>query len=313
MRPSGILCAGNIVYDILVRPVEDIRWGATTWVESIEQSIGGNGANTCYCLARLGVPVRLASMLGPDSFGSLLLDLLRAVGVDTAWIGRGELPTPTSIALVRSSGERMFLHRPGAAAEVLPDPMEFTPDLTAGFSHFHLANAYALPKMRKHAAETLRRARAAGLTTSLDTGWDSRGEWMQVIGPCLPSIDLLFANEDEAKMLTGAPDAARAAAIFRERGAGAVVIKLGGSGCAVFTPEGEFLSPAFAVDVVDTTGAGDSFVGGFLAALHYGKSLEDCASFANAVGALSVSRLGATNGLLNLEDTERFLRQASVA
>jgi sugar/nucleoside kinase (ribokinase family) len=305
------LCAGNIVYDILVRPVDELRWGATAWVESIEQNIGGNGANTCYCLAKLGVPVRLASMVGADQFGDLLLDVLKEVGVDTSCIARGALPTPTSIALVQSGGARMFLHRPGAAAEIFPKPIEFAGGLLDGVSHYHLANVFALPKLRDNAGETLSRARAAGLTTSLDTGWDSRGEWMQVLAPCLPSLDLLFVNEDESRMLTGTPDPARAAAAFRDRGVGAVVIKLGGSGCAVFTPGEELVSPAFDVPVVDTTGAGDCFVGGFLAALHYGKSTAEAASFANAVGALNVQGLGGTKGLRNLEETERF-RQARI-
>ena len=97
---------------------------------------------------------------------------------------------------------------------------------------------------------------------------------------------------------------------LRGEGARDVVIKLGGAGCAVFTSAAEIASPAFEVEVVDTTGAGDCFVAGFLAALHRGGDYQDAARFANAVGALSVQRLGATTGLLNYEETRAWMGRA---
>jgi sugar/nucleoside kinase (ribokinase family) len=68
----GVVCAGNLVYDILARPVSQIRWGATTWIDSIEHSMGGNGASTAYTLGKLGVRVRLFGMVGQDAFGDAL-------------------------------------------------------------------------------------------------------------------------------------------------------------------------------------------------------------------------------------------------
>ena len=308
IRPGGIVCCGNIVFDILVRPVDELRWSATTWVESIEQHIGGNGANTSFALARLGVPVRLLSVVGSDATGGQLCTILSEAGVDTQSIESCSEPTATSIVLVKSDGTRLFLHRPGSSSVAFPEPIRFTPDLIGGLPHFHMANVFALPMLRAHAGETLRRAREAGLTTSLDTGWDSRGQWMEVLRPCLPHVDILFVNEDEARMLSGCSGAKEAAAAFRAEGAGTVVVKLGGAGCAAFTDDGEIRAPGIEVPVVDTTGAGDSFAGGFLAALHYGKDLAGAARFANAVGALSVQGLGSVRGLRDLAGTEQFLR-----
>jgi sugar/nucleoside kinase (ribokinase family) len=307
IRPGGVLCCGNIVFDILVRPVDELRWSSTTWVESIEQHIGGNGANTSFSLARLGVPVRLLSVVGSDATGGQLCSILSEAGVDTQYIEKCCEPTATSVVLVKSDGTRLFLHRPGSSGVAFPDPIRFTPGLTGGLPHFHLANVFALPKLRGHAGETLRCAREAGLTTSLDTGWDSRGQWMEVLRPCLHHLDMLFVNEDEARMLSGCSGVAEAAAVFRAEGAGTVVVKLGGAGCAVFDDSGEIRAPGIEVPVVDTTGAGDSFAGGFLAALHYGKHLADAARFANAVGALSVQGLGSVRGLRDLAGTEEFL------
>jgi ribokinase len=95
-------------------------------------------------------------------------------------------------------------------------------------------------------------------------------------------------------------------------GAASVILKLGNTGCAAFTPDGEFWVPAFEVEAVDTTGAGDCFVGGFLAALHRGRSWLEAARFANAVAALSVQKLGATAGLRSWAETEAWVAEARI-
>ncbi len=304
---KGVLCSGNVVADLLVHPVDQLTWGATTWVDTIGHSMGGNGANTSYALARLGVPVRLASVVGDDNYGDEMLAGLRSVGVDTNAIGRAWGASAATISLVRSDGNRLLLHKPGVNLHAMPEPLEFSPWLMQGVSRYHLANPFALPAFRPHAAESLRRAKAAGLATSADAAWDSQGRWMKEIGPCLPHVDLLFANEEEAHMLTGLTDPLEAARVLRQAGAGAVVIKLGPRGCAVVSRDEEFYSPAFKVEVTDTTGAGDCFVGGFLAATQRGLPLTEAAGFANAVGALSARRVGSVAGVLSWEETEEWM------
>ncbi|HKW96146.1 MAG TPA: carbohydrate kinase family protein [Bryobacteraceae bacterium] len=307
---SGVLVCGNLVLDMLVRPVDVFPWGTTTLVESIEQHLGGNGAATSYTLGRLGITARLVGMVGQDAFGDVLLEKLTNAGVETKWISRCSAPTATTVALVSSSGNRMFLHRLGASAEAFAEPVELTPELTRGVSHFHLASVFGLPRLRPKTADLLRRAQEAGLKTSVDTQWDTRGRWMEDLAPCLPHTDVLFMNEDEARMLTASSDASRAAQIMRERGAGTVVVKLGARGSAVFGPDFTIECPAFDVPVVDTTGAGDCFVGAFLAARLHGRSLPDAACFANAVGALTVQQLGNVEGVRSFEATEEWMRSA---
>jgi sugar/nucleoside kinase (ribokinase family) len=310
--PRGVLCCGNIVVDISVRPVEQFNWGTTTWVDSIEQNLGGNGSNTSYALGRLGVSVRLLGMVGRDPFGELALSILRSASVDLAFVGRSQASTTTTICPVNAEGNRLFLHRVGSSAEVFPEPIEFTPAMLAGMSHFHMANLFALPQMRRRVPESIRRAHEAGLTTSLDTGWDARGRWLEDIAGCLQYVDLLFLNQDEARMLSGSSDPDQAARHMQALGASDVVIKLGAEGCAVFTSDGAARFPAFDVDVIDTTGAGDCFVAGFLAALSMGRCYQEAARFANAVGALSVQKLGAINGVRTRAETEAWLRTARV-
>jgi sugar/nucleoside kinase (ribokinase family) len=304
-RLDGVLCVGNICYDIPVWPVDSIAWGKTVWVDAITFSVGGNGANTSYALATLGVPVRLTGMVGRDAHGDAILDVLRKAGVQMD-ISRTDNPTTSTIVLVQSSSDRSFVHQPGASRDLTPDLISYSAE---GFSHFHLANPFAVTNIRPVGGEILARAKAAGLTTSLDTAWDTTGRWMEDIRPCLPSTDLLFLNESEAKMLTGSDNPQTAARILREQGSTDVVIKAGPRGCMVFVGREEHEAPGFLVKAKDTTGAGDCFVGGFLAAIHHGHNYSQAARIANAVGAMNVENLGAAQGVRSWEETQTWMRE----
>ncbi len=301
----GILVSGNVVLDMVVRPVEQVTWGITQWVESIEHHLGGNGGNTAATIGALGGSVRLLGRIGRDANGEACRARLMATGVDLADLEIGDTPTATSIALVKSDGARTFLHLPGASLDVFAAGISFGPERIVGCGHYHLANLFALPHLRPLAADTLRAARAAGLTTSLDTAWDSRGEWMKLLEPCLPHLDVLFVNEDEARMLTGLDDPAKNAEAFRVP---LFVMKLGARGCYVATRDGAALVAGFAVKAIDTTGAGDCFAGAFLTGLARGMHPFEAGQVANAVGALTVERMGSTTGLLSWAGTLEWMK-----
>ena len=292
-----VLVAGNLVLDLLAWPVEKILWDGTVWVEKFARSVGGNGANTSYTLARMGVDVALVGAVGRDAEGEELLGILRGVGVDVSGVKKLALPTPTTMALVKKNGSRAFVHRPGASREALKKlvPMK-------GFQHFHLANPFAVPALRKLAPEYLRKARRAGLTTSMDTGWDSRGEWGGVVLPCLEHVDVLFVNEAEARFITGARSWQAAVKLLP---AGHVVLKRGSKGAVV---DGEAVS-AYPVAAIDTTGAGDVFAGAFLAAWTRGYPMAEAVDFANAAAAMSVLQLGSVAGVRDFKQTLRWKKR----
>jgi sugar/nucleoside kinase (ribokinase family) len=113
---SGVICSGNICFDILVRPVDRIEWNRTIWVDSIEQQLGGNGSNTSYTLALLGVPVKLLGMVGQDAFGDQLLAVL-AGSHHSDYVPRGferrpGIPTPAGLERRGISGGDRFSSRP---------------------------------------------------------------------------------------------------------------------------------------------------------------------------------------------------------
>lgn len=289
-----VLVVGNLVLDLVAWPVDRIRWDGTVWVEKLVKSVGGNGANTSYTLAKMGVDVALAGAVGRDAEGEDLLSILRGVGVDVGGVKKVALPTPTTMALVKRGGSRAFVHRPGASREALKKLVSMR-----GFSHLHVANPFAVPALRVLAPEFLKKAKAAGMTTSMDTGWDSRGEWGKVVHPCLEHVDVLFVNEEEAKLITGAKSWKAAIGLLP---ASHVVMKRGSKGAVV---DGQTVL-AYPVQAIDTTGAGDVFAGAFLAAWTRGNSLVGAAGFANAAAAMSVLELGSVAGVRGYAETLRW-------
>ena len=308
--PKGVLCSGSIVFDTLVRPVDHSEWGTTTLVESIEYHLGGNGANTGLALALLGMPVRLLGSVGNDEQGRFALHRLQQAGVETDAVTIVDEPTAASIVIVNSAGARKFLHRAGASVRSFIEPVQFTPKLTAGIAHYHMASLFVLPRLRTHAPTMLADAQAAGLTTSVDINWDPQSRWMEDLRPCLPYVDFLFMNEDEARMITGTSDPTAAAAIVRNCGVQTAVMKLGGRGCALYTAEQQVHCPAFNVEVKDTTGAGDCFAAGFLSTILRGGTLAEAGRYANGVAALSVQKIGAVEGILPRAETEAWMQTA---
>jgi sugar/nucleoside kinase (ribokinase family) len=309
MASRGVLCSGNLVYDTLVSPVDDLYWGATTFVDSIESHPGGNGSSTSRALAKLGVPVRLLGAVGNDNQGRFLLNALEQSGVDVSLIKQVRRPTSASVAVVKPSGERKFFHCMGASREAFADGIRFTPEVCGGMTHYHLASLFVLPRLRAKGPQTLIDARTAGLSTSFDTNWDPEAGWMRTLEPCLPYIDTLFMNEEEAEMVAGSSVSAQIAKSVLAKGARRLALKLGSRGCAIYTQDREILCPAFDVKAIDTTGAGDCFAAGFLAATLDGASLAEAGRFANAVAALSVQKIGAVTGVLSKPDTERWIAE----
>jgi sugar/nucleoside kinase (ribokinase family) len=293
----SVCVCGNVVFDVLVRPVEQLRWAATTLVETVSQQLGGNAGSTSYTIAKLGIPTFVVTLTGRDPGADAVIARLQSAGVDTSRLMRTAAPTSVAISLVNSAGERALLYQLGASAESFPSfPV-------AGADHFHLAAVYRMKHLRTAAPDVLRQAKAQGMSTSVDTQWDTEGEWMKVLAPSLPSTDLLFVNEDEARMLSGHSDPETAAQALRDAGAKTVCVKLGPKGCAVFGQDVNFVSPGFHVTAIDSTGAGDCFCGGYIAALQRGLSHSEAARIANAVGALSVQQLGGTAGVLGWNET----------
>lgn len=307
-----VTTVGVMVADVLVRPVDE--WperGRLRLVDRIELRTGGLAHTTALTLAKLGVRTAAVGRVGDDAFGSVLVDALRAYGVEPYVARDPEEGTSVTVVAVAQSGERSFLHFVGANGRLVPE--DVPEELLTATRILHLGGYFLLPGMDgEPAARLLERARKAGCRTSVDVAWDMQGRWMRVLEPCLDHLDFLFGNQDELAQLVGVRDPRRIARTLRERGAGVVAVKMGERGAYLAADGWEGHVPAFDVPVVDTTGAGDAFCGGFLAAVLRGWSWEDVLRFANAVGALCVTAMGGATGVRSFDETLRFLRTARV-
>ena len=265
---------------------------------------GGCALNTATGLARLGLSTLVVGKVGEDTFGDFVVGLLAERGLDTRGVLRDPaVPTSATVVLVDRAGERSFLHLPGANGALGAE--ELAPEIFAGRA-LHVAGALVMPSLDgAPTAGLLAEAQRRGVHTSLDTVYDATGHWERV-QPCLPHLDLLMASLAEAQGISGEQEPASAAAWFRDRGVAEVALKLGPDGCYVASAQFEGGVPAFPVDVVDGTGAGDAFAAGVIYGRLAGWPLVDAARLANAAGALATTAVGATEGLLDLDETLAF-------
>lgn len=300
-----VTCVGVLVADVIVRPID--RWpepGRLASVESIEVHSGGLAHTTGVTLAKLGIPTAVVGRVGADLLGTFLIDVLRAHGIESH-VRRAHDRTSATVVLVASNGERSFLHLAGANARL---SLQDVPDALLTHSRIvHLGGFFLLPALDgPPAAALFRRAKMLGCQTSLDMAWDAQGRWMSTLAPCLPHLDLLFGNRDELARVTGAEDPMGMAVLLREAGVGIVAVKLGDDGAYVHGDTWRGRVPAFSVNAVDTTGAGDAFCGGFLAGYLAGWDLERVTGFANAAGAMCVTAMGGSTGIRSMAETLRF-------
>ena len=301
MSPD-VVCVGILVADAIARPVDRLpEPGTLALVEEITLRGGGCALNTSTVLRRLGVDVALCGKVGGDAFGHFLVRLVeeRGLGSRGLLVDR-EAPTSATVVLVDGAGERTFLHVPGTNGRLRAD--ELDPDLLYAGRALHLAGALVMPALDgEPAAALLQEARRRGLMTSMDTVFDPSGRW-ELVRPALPHLDLMTPSLAEGRAITGEGEPAAVAASLQESGVGTVALTMGERGAYLAGPGFTGLVEGFAVEAVDGTGSGDAFVAGLLYGLLAGWRLERAARFANAVGALAVTAVGATEGVRGLDE-----------
>lgn len=310
-KSIDVACMGILVADVYGRPIDE--WpqrGRLSLVDEMTMGIGGCAANTGIGLARLGTRVAVVGRVGDDGFGSFVRGTLEQSGVNTDGINVDpEVGTSGSMVMVHGDGERSFIHYMGANTRVQPSDM---PDVILEQSRIvHIAGTLVMPGFDgEPAAEVLRRAKEAGATTCLDTVWDATGTWMELVGPMLPHADMFLPSIAEAAEIVGETEPPRIAEKLMAHGVKIVGLKMGEEGCYIRTTDEELRIPAYQVDSVDGTGAGDAFVAGFLRGYLEGWPIEQTGRFACAVGGLCTTAVGTTPGIRGFDNTLRFMETA---
>ena len=303
-----ILCVGEIVADIVVRPVPDIDFSVDSMkVEEISIKNGGDAMNTSINLARLSNDVAFIGKVGRDYFGSLLVDTAKASGVNMDSMAyTSSFLTSRVIALIKENGERCFLHYVGTNNHLEYDDINLS--LLDQCKFLHIGGTFHLPKFDgKGAAKLLKLAKEKGVLTTMDVCWDHSGRWAETIKPCFPYLDYFIPSMNEAKHIADTEDIHEIAAYFHRHGVKTVIIKLGENGSYCNTGTCAFYCGRYTVETVDTTGAGDAFVSGLLSGLNRGYDIEKCVKMGTAVAAFVIQKTGATDGTPDLETLQNFM------
>jgi sugar/nucleoside kinase (ribokinase family) len=306
-----IVC-GSCVVDVLVRPVNleaAIGGGRLVQAEPLELTTGGIVSNSGITMTRLGMRTAAFSYVGNDAWAEVIRQRYAAEGLT----GEGLLTHPTgatstTAVLIDPSGERSFLHCVGAPKLLNRAAFLDHVDLFARSRWMLLGYYPLLPNLINDLPEVLAAIRKAGCKTALDAAGD--GGALAPLLPVLPHLDLYIPSLAEAAHQTGEEDPRKIIAIYRDAGApGLLGVKLGSRGVLLSPRAGEFIEVPVTRppgEVVDTTGAGDCFLGGLLTGLIRGMSAADAGKLGSATGACCVTCLGATAGIRSYEETAKL-------
>lgn len=308
-----IACVGILVADVIAGPISEYpEKGRLLHIDAITLHNGGNAMTAAINLKKLGVETGIFGKVGSDVFGSFLRDKLDGYGIDTAGLkSDSDVQTSASVALLDASGERSFLHCVGTNAVFSVDDIDYS--LIEKCDAVFVTGTFLLSRFDgEETMRFLKKCKEMGKTTFLDVCWDASGRWGEILDMSMPYIDYFMPSIDEAVCIAECDEPDKIADCFFDKGVGNVVIKMGSKG-AYFRGKGEntgkIIPCCTGVTAVDTTGAGDSFCSGFLAAFARGKSFEECIKFANATGAHCVMAKGATTGITSYDEIENFAKK----
>jgi len=305
---ADIVCVGIMVADALGRPIDDVpEKGRLQLFDHMELHTGGCAVNTATAVARMGLSSAVIGKVGRDGFGDFLVNELKSEGVDASAVARDDsASTSFTFIMIASDGERRFLHTFGANATFCLDDVDMRVARSAKI--LHVAGTFLMPTFDgEQTAEVLRQAQAAGVTTTLDTAFNDRlDNCLSIIRPCLPHIDYFLPSIEEVIKLSGTDDYRKAARMFKDLGCKNVAIKLGREGSFILTDDGGVHVPIYKVETVDASGAGDSFIAGFLAGILQGWDMVECARFGSAVAAHCVQAIGCTVGVKSFDEIRAF-------
>lgn len=311
-QKHSILVIGSLNADLVVRAPRFPQPGETLSGGDLQIIPGGKGANQAVAAARLGVKTTMIGRVGSDSFGPFLVDNLKSNQVDTSHVLKTDSATGAAIIVVDANGQNSIVLSPGANGLVSPADVE-----TASFPDFKLL----LLQLEIPTPTVLRaseKAREHGLTVVLNPA-----PAKPLPDELLANVDILIPNESELSLLTGLtvddiPSAERAAKEMLKRGVKTVIVTLGGKGALLVTGTQVTHVNTYKVDVVDTTAAGDAFIGGFAAKLlesaglpanmqEQALALQNAVRYGCACGALATTKFGAQPSLPTKNEVENFM------
>lgn len=319
MENMQITALGEILIDYTPLPDSDAGMAV------FEQNPGGAPANVLTCAAKLGRRTAFIGKVGDDIQGRFLVDTLKKTGIDTRALRvDGRYFTTLAFVKLAPNGERSFsfARKPGADTQLSPEELDRELISHSDILHFGSLSLTDEPA-RDTTMEAVHLARQSGAIIAYDPNyrpllWASKEEAMEQMRSPLPLVDLLKVSDDEVELLTDCADSQTGAEKLVQLGLRCVVVTIGNQGALVATKDGSVMVPGFPTRAVDTTGAGDSFWGGFLTRIsESGKPLDQItfqdfqlfARFGNATASLCVEKRGAMPAMPCREEVLRRMQE----
>jgi ribokinase len=296
---NHIVVVGSLNMDLVVRTVRHPQIGETVIGHDFRTYPGGKGANQAVAAARLGSDVSIIGKVGNDQFGEALLQAVNADGVNTQYIIRdSKVPTGVAFITVDDRGKNTIVVASGANAHLSPDEIDASRDAFIGASVLLLQLECPLNVVE----------RAIDIAKQYDIRIVLNPAPAQLLDAyLLHSVDYLIPNQTELAQLSGQESTEAAIGVLQGMGVKRLVVTLGEEGLLVVDESQREHIPAYKVQAVDSTAAGDAFAGAFAVALGEGLSIHQAAIWGNAAGALTVTKAGAQPSLPSRDEFDEFL------
>ena len=307
MSEFDVIVVGELNADLILQDIPSFpEMGKEKLANDMVLTMGSASAILASNIARLRLKVGFLGKLGKDRLGEVVMEGLEARNVDCSGVFMDER-AKTGITVVMSfPDDYAMLTYMGAMESFRVEDVDF--DYVKKGKHLHFSNFYLQPGMRPGCAELFRRAREAGLTTSMDPGWDPEEAWKRDIFDVFEHVDVLLPNDREALFITG-EKSLEAALEHLGRIVPTVVVTQGSEG-ALCRSDGRLIqSSIYRVDVKDTTGAGDSFNAGFLYRWLQGSDLKECMVYGTACGAIATTKMGGSTASPTRDELKVFFSQ----
>lgn len=308
MKKFDVIVVGELNIDLIFNGISGFpKVGTETLANKMTLTLGSSSAICASNLSTLGTKVGFVGKVGNDVFGRFTIEKLKEKGVDTSLIKLDDdLCTGATVAMSYEEDRAMVTHQ-GAMTNLTVD--DIGEDLLKQAKHLHFSSYFFQPGFKGTLDVLFKRAKKAGLTTSLDVQWDPAEKWDLDLEKVLPWVDVFLPNEVEVQKLTGQTNLDRAINSLQNRSA-YMLIKCGNKGSIQYCNGRRIEKKAYVNSkVVDTIGAGDSFDAGYIAKFIQGKSPEECQEFANIIGAISTTGSGGTSAFKDFESVSQIAKE----
>jgi len=308
IKDIDVLCVGIAVADVFGKTIDEFPQSERLLTfDHVEHHIGGCAVNTGVDLTKLGAKVALVASVGDDAAGDFIKKKLASEGIDICGIiTNKEAASSYTFIMIDSKGKRRYLHHIGANTKLTDN--DISDELLARVRLLHIGGSFLMPGMDgEPTARLIKRAKNLGAITAIDTAYNKTIDAERLIAPSLAMVDIFLPSIEEAQLISGKQNHEDILAYFERYNIPIFGIKLGSQGCIIKHNGQTFKLPCLKVDVVDTSGAGDSFIAGFIYGYLHGWDIRKSANFANAVAAHCVQVIGCSNGIPKAEKIIKFL------